>query len=53
LNYRVAAVKHPRGSNRTKTANKSRLDLSSEDYPVEFGWCFLDEAARGKACPIA
>jgi GNAT superfamily N-acetyltransferase len=43
----VAAVKNPRGTYRKKTAAKSKLDLSVQAYPVEFGWCFVDEKARG------
>ena len=43
----VVAVKQPRPSYRDKTARNARIDLSVEDFPVEFGWCVVEEKMRG------
>src|SRR5258706_4241484 len=43
----VAGLKRPGAGYRNDTAEKSNLDLSEEDWPLEFGWVFVCPSARG------
>ncbi|HVT73843.1 MAG TPA: GNAT family N-acetyltransferase [Lacunisphaera sp.] len=43
----VGAIKNPTTSHRKTLTKESGFDLAAEKYPLEIGWLFVKEEARG------